>query len=130
MTILEASGVHFSYGKREILHDVSLSVAASDSLGIVGESGAGKSTLLALLLGLATPSAGEVRFDGAPLRLCDQTHHLVDEIINTRRDLADERGVPGFPVQTAHGSEPSQLVEVVADCSEIAARGGNGFDLG
>ena len=72
MTILEASGVHFSYGKREILHDVSLSVAASDSLGIVGESGAGKSTLLALLLGLAAPSGGEVRFDGAPLHLRDR----------------------------------------------------------
>src|SRR5690606_28043356 len=40
---------------------------AGEAVGLVGESGAGKSTILALLLGLATPSAGAVHFDGAPL---------------------------------------------------------------
>ena len=50
-----------------MLDDVSLSVAAGDAVGLVGESGAGKSTILRLLLGLAAPRAGEVLFDGAPL---------------------------------------------------------------
>ncbi|GAA2185720.1 MULTISPECIES: ABC transporter ATP-binding protein [Leucobacter] len=73
MTVLEASGVDFSYGARRILTGVDLAVAAGDSVGIVGESGAGKSTLLSLLLGLAAPARGEIRFDGAPLRLRDRT---------------------------------------------------------
>lgn len=73
MTILEAHQVHFSYGKREILNSVDLKIGAGDSIGIVGESGAGKSTLLALLLGLSAPSSGEIRYDGAPLRLRDRT---------------------------------------------------------
>ena len=40
------------------LHEVSLQVAAGDSLGIVGDNGAGKSTLLRLLAGNLPPSQG------------------------------------------------------------------------
>lgn len=65
--LLELRGAGFSYGDRSVLDDVSLSVAASDAVGLVGESGAGKSTILRLLLGLAAPRTGEVLFDGAPL---------------------------------------------------------------
>lgn len=72
MTLLEARGVDFSYGKRLTLSGVDIAVSAGESVGIVGESGAGKSTLLALLLGLASPQRGEVRFDGEPLRLRDR----------------------------------------------------------
>lgn len=72
MTVIEAQNVSFAYGRREILHDVSVAIAAGESLGIVGESGAGKSTLLALLLGLAVPASGEVRFDGTELRVRDR----------------------------------------------------------
>ncbi|MBK0419790.1 ABC transporter ATP-binding protein [Leucobacter sp. CSA1] len=72
MTVLEARGVDFSYGRRRILEGVSLEVGAGESVGIVGESGAGKSTLLNLLLGLERPSAGEVRFDGSPLAVRDR----------------------------------------------------------
>ncbi len=43
-----------------ILHDLSLSVAAGESVAILGKSGAGKSTLLGLLAGLDTPSDGEL----------------------------------------------------------------------
>ncbi|WP_020573637.1 ABC transporter ATP-binding protein [Actinopolymorpha alba] len=52
---------------RPALDDVSVTVHAGASLGIVGESGAGKTTLLRLLLGVDRPSAGEVRFAGTPL---------------------------------------------------------------
>lgn len=72
MTLIEARGVDFSYGKRPTLEGIDLSVGAGDSVGIVGESGAGKSTLLTLLLGLASPSRGSILFEGEPLRLRDR----------------------------------------------------------
>ncbi|MDP9792783.1 ABC-type glutathione transport system ATPase component [Catenuloplanes nepalensis] len=66
--IIEAASVGFAYRAGvPALADVSLAVHAGRSVALVGESGAGKTTLLRLLLGLARPTAGEIRFDGAPL---------------------------------------------------------------
>ncbi|WP_106375979.1 ABC transporter ATP-binding protein [Vreelandella songnenensis] len=55
-----------------ILHELSLSVAAGESVAILGKSGAGKSTLLGLLAGLDTPSDGELTLFGQPLSRLDE----------------------------------------------------------
>jgi len=54
-------------GPLTIVRDISLQVAAGESIAIVGPSGAGKSTLLALLAGLDLPSCGEVWLAGVNL---------------------------------------------------------------
>ncbi|MDC8774417.1 ABC transporter ATP-binding protein [Roseateles albus] len=54
-------------GELTILHDISFSLAAQESVAIVGASGSGKSTLLAILAGLDTPSSGTVRLRGQDL---------------------------------------------------------------
>ncbi len=71
--ILAADQVGFAYRQSApVLTDVSFDVLPGRSTALVGESGAGKTTLLRLLLGLARPSAGEIRFDGAALDLRDR----------------------------------------------------------
>lgn len=64
---LELNDVVFSYGGHKILNGITLSINRGDVVGIVGETGSGKSTLLNLILGLMTPSSGEVSVNGLPM---------------------------------------------------------------
>ena len=66
--ILAAAHVGFAYRSgAAALTDVSLEVHPGRNLALVGESGAGKTTLLRMLLGLARPSSGEIRYAGSAL---------------------------------------------------------------
>lgn len=66
---LALEGIEFRYpaGKSHVLLGLDLSVPLGSSLGIVGPSGSGKSTLVDLLLGLRTPTSGQISIDGVPL---------------------------------------------------------------
>ncbi|HCP54816.1 MULTISPECIES: ABC transporter ATP-binding protein [Pseudomonas] len=59
-------------GQLTILDDLSLQLAAGDSLAIVGSSGSGKSTLLGLLAGLDLPSSGSIDLAGHDLASLDE----------------------------------------------------------
>ncbi|ETP67277.1 hypothetical protein G159_19210 [Planococcus glaciei CHR43] len=52
---------HFS---EMAIKDVSFKISAGEKVAIVGSSGSGKSTVVKLLLGLYTPTAGKIKFDG------------------------------------------------------------------
>ena len=68
MSLVRVDQVGFGYSSaRPVLDNVSLDIAAGDTIGLVGESGSGKTTLLRLLLGLGRPDSGSIAFDGAPL---------------------------------------------------------------
>lgn len=68
---IEAKNLTFRYengaGKENILENVSFSIAAGETVGILGKSGCGKSTLGALISGLRRPNSGQVLYEGQPL---------------------------------------------------------------
>ncbi|GAA2900519.1 hypothetical protein GCM10010517_66160 [Streptosporangium fragile] len=99
-------GARFGGGGHHALRGVSLSVAAGETLGVVGESGCGKSTLARLMLGLVPPSRGRVEVAGHPfsevrgrrLRRLRTRAQLVfqDPVgsLSPRRTVADAIGEP------------------------------------
>ena len=58
----------FSSKPLKAVDDVSFSIRHGETLGLVGESGCGKTTVGRTLLHLYKPTAGEVRFEGQPIR--------------------------------------------------------------
>ena len=63
--LLVARQLAFSYGGPPVFAGIDLHIAPREIVCLIGASGCGKSTLLRLLAGLAEPSAGEVRINGA-----------------------------------------------------------------
>jgi ABC-type multidrug transport system fused ATPase/permease subunit len=60
--------VHFGYDEgRNVLHDISFSVAAGERVAVVGPTGAGKSSLINVLLRFYPLQRGRVLLDGVPL---------------------------------------------------------------
>lgn len=63
-TILEVEGVSKYFGAVRALHNVSLSVAEGEVIGLVGDNGAGKSTLVNVLSGVIKPDHGRLAIRG------------------------------------------------------------------
>lgn len=65
---LRFDGVSVGYSShRMVLNNVTFTIAAGRTLGIVGESGAGKSTLVRLMTRLVEPETGTIYLDGVPV---------------------------------------------------------------
>ena len=77
---LELNQVTYTYpdGTEPALKDISLTIRHGESVGFIGASGAGKSTLVDILLGLLTPTSGEVRVDSKDIQI--NLRHWQDQI--------------------------------------------------
>ncbi|USR79697.1 heme ABC transporter ATP-binding protein [Arcanobacterium pinnipediorum] len=78
---VSAQGITFSYGSRQILHDVSLSVNYGEVVGLLGPNGTGKSTLVGIMAGDLEADQGSVRYEESELAQF------------SRRELAQTRSV-------------------------------------
>jgi branched-chain amino acid transport system ATP-binding protein len=65
--VLTVENLNVRYGGVAAVQGVSLEVSKGEVVGIVGPNGAGKTTTLSAILGLVTPSAGSIVFDGRSL---------------------------------------------------------------
>ena len=103
--VIEAEGVGFTYGEKEIIRDFSVTIQRGDKIGIVGANGSGKTTLLRLLIGDLPPHTGKVRL-GTHLQIAyfDQLRAQLDEA----KSILDNVGQGGDTV-TINGKTRSLI---------------------
>ncbi len=66
-TILQCQNLSKSFGKRQVLTDINLTIPRRKIVGLLGQNGAGKSTLIKLINDLLIPTSGEILFEGQPI---------------------------------------------------------------
>ncbi len=65
---LSARHLTRSFGKQQVIHDVTLNLHRGEVLGLLGHNGAGKSTTMQMLTGCLLPDSGEIEICGTNLR--------------------------------------------------------------
>lgn len=122
------------------VEDVSFSVAAGETLGLVGETGCGKSTVARTLVGLYTPTAGEVLFRGTDVHAAlagpegDQYRRRIQMIfqdpyasLNPRMTVGDIVGEPLDIHGLATGSERRERIMHLLDQVGLSPEHANRF---
>ena len=76
--LLRVDSLGVRFGSQQVLRNISLDLAAGDTLVVLGESGCGKTVLLKTMIGLVRPASGDILFEGRSLtRMSDrQLAHL------------------------------------------------------
>jgi branched-chain amino acid transport system ATP-binding protein len=125
--VLDVEDVHTYYGESHVLQGISLRVAASEVLGILGRDGMGKTTLVRSIIGFTPPRRGRVRFRGQditrwpPYRMVESGMALVPQgrrvfpSLSVRENLEVARS----------GRGPWSLDRVHALFPRLLERGGN-----
>lgn len=107
--MITVKDLEFSYGSKNVLKNINLSLEEGKIYGLLGENGVGKTTLLTLLAGLKKTSSGTIDTDGhnpykrEPSFLCNQ-YYLPDEVeaYNMKaKDYAESTGKfwPEFSIE-------------------------------
>ena len=66
--MLRIESLDVSIKSVRILRGVGLQLDRGQLIGLIGRNGAGKTTLMRAIMGILTPTAGTITFDGAPMR--------------------------------------------------------------
>jgi ABC-type sugar transport system ATPase subunit len=67
--LVELRGIEKEFSGTKVLNGIDLGFRRGEVHGLLGENGAGKSTLIKILTGVYSPTAGEIRLDGRPVKI-------------------------------------------------------------
>ncbi len=90
---LVVKNIHKSFGDREILKGISLTLNKGDVVSILGASGSGKSTFLRCINLLETPNQGEITINGRKLELIESREGLVAKDPKALQTMRTELGM-------------------------------------
>lgn len=142
--LIQFKNVSFSYeSDTSVLRDVSFEINPGESVALIGPSGSGKSTLVDLLLGMLSPTNGEVLINGTtPISIADtspgfmayvpQNIHIFNGSVEENITLLEHGSADADTLEKV--IRESRLESVVANFSEGSSRilgeGGNNLSGG
>ncbi|PLA11402.1 ABC transporter ATP-binding protein [Corynebacterium riegelii] len=74
--IIQTHGLTKTYGRTDVVHNLDLKVAPGVVHGLLGPNGSGKSTTMKMLLGLITPTRGDISVLGQPMTRANRAQVL------------------------------------------------------
>jgi ATP-binding cassette subfamily B protein RaxB len=116
---IEVRNLRYRYAEQEpyVIDDLSLNIAAGESVAIIGPSGCGKTTLMNVLLGILPATEGEVSIGGANLKQVgiDTLRGLVGTV------LQDDVLFAGSIADNISFFDPQADQQWVEECARVAA---------
>ncbi len=121
--LLHAERLTRTFGRRVAVQDLSLTVAAGETVSLLGPNGAGKTTTLRMLAGLLPPTSGSIAIAGQPVST-DRTAELRRSVgllteapglwegLTVRRNLLTYARLYGLPDADARVNEALALVDL------------------
>ncbi|OQX87185.1 ABC transporter ATP-binding protein [candidate division KSB1 bacterium 4484_87] len=88
--MVEVKNIYKSFGSKEILSGVNLTLKDGEILSIIGKSGTGKSVLLKLIIGLISPDSGQIVVDGVDVT--EFSEGEFNEKIRTKMSMVFQEG--------------------------------------
>lgn len=119
MTLLAIQDLVVVYGKKQVLHGVSLEVGKGEIVALIGHNGAGKTTLMRSTLGLGPRQSGRASFDGVDMPADDAVGNIrrgiafVSQGRNTFRSMTIAENL-GIAISSA-GSEAESRIPLVEE---------------
>lgn len=88
--VLRTTGLECVRGERRLFSNISFTLAGGTLLQVLGPNGSGKTSLLRIACGLLAPAAGEISWNGRPIRELAENYHAVLAYIGHLNAIKDE----------------------------------------
>jgi heme exporter protein A len=116
--VLDVQDLEARRGRRVLFSGLAFSAAPGQFLRVTGANGAGKTTLLRMLVGLATPSAGRVLWQGQPLAPQRPEFHRelawLSHAAALKDDLSAQENLAALALLAGDAPSPAQTKEALA----------------
>jgi ABC-2 type transport system ATP-binding protein len=131
--MIEARGLTKHYGDKTAVYNLSFQVRPGVVTGFLGPNGSGKSTTMRMILGLDTPSAGEVTVSGRPYRKLPNAQRHVGALLDAKAVHGGRSARNHLLCLAQLSGIPARRVDEVLDVvglREVAGKRSKNFSLG